>query len=347
MEYQIRMEDLAHNIFRVRKQAAVPVWGVIKLDGYGMGLLFLARVLESCGVSRFAVSTVEELVRLRKAGFVRQDVLMLSPPATGEELEQILNQRGIFSVGSLELARQIQGLAQHRGRRARVHIKVDTGMGRFGFLPEEYESIRSLYAMPELSVEGIYSHFSCASIDPAFTRLQAARFSKILDRLAEDGISRGMAHLCNSPALFRYPELCLDAVRCGSALVGRVAGLSPAESGLRPVGRLAVPVAAVKTLPRGYHAGYGKRFVLSKVTQAAILPAGRWDGLPAIGLRGQLQKSRRPRAQLCGQSCPFLSSPGEGSTILDVSGLAVHPGDIAYLDLSPLRVNPTLRKVYL
>ena len=347
LEYQIRMEDIAHNIFVLKKQASVPVWGVIKLDGYGMGLLFMAGMLRAGGIDRFAVSTAEDLAALRRAGFTSQDILLLSPAVSDAEIQLTLTYNGIFSIGSLAMAERIEANAMVQGCRARAHIQIDSGLGRFGFLPEEYPLVRGLYHSPELlSIEGIYSHFSSAG-DKRFTRLQFERFSQVLRQLEADGIDRGMAHICNSPAIFAYPEMALDAVRAGSALVGRVAGFPPGANGLRPVGQLAAPVASVKTLPRGYHSGYGKHFALRRDTPAAVLPAGRWAGLPALGLRELLHISPRPSAVLCGQRVPYLGNPGENSVVLDARGLAVHPGDLAYFDISPLRLNAKVPKHYL
>ena len=125
--YEISIEDIRNNVKTVMKTAGVPLWGVLKYDGYGIGTLNMAEILRAEGVTRFAVSDTKSLVALRKAGFTAEEILLLCPQPTDDEISAVIDNRGIFSVGTLEYAGRINGVT------AQAHAAVDTGMGRFGF----------------------------------------------------------------------------------------------------------------------------------------------------------------------------------------------------------------------
>lgn len=345
--YEIREADILHNIALAQRRAGVPVWGVVKYDGYGVGLTEMAGLLRRQGVTRLAVSGAEEAHALRRAGFQAEDILLLSPQGTLREMRMALSDGAIFSVGSEDYARTLAALARELGCTARAHIAVDTGMGRFGFLPDDYAAIAGLYRRRDtLCVEGVYSHFAAACSDRQSTKRQFARFTALLERLRADGIDRGMAHIANSPGLFRYSGMALDAVRIGSALVGRVAGTSPAQTGLRPVGTLVTTVCAVRALPKGSRVGYHGEATLRRDGAIAILAAGRRQGAPCVSRRDRLLR-RFPTAQIGGQTVRLIATQSESHAIADVTGLQVVTGGCARIDVNPLRVDGGVRREYL
>lgn len=346
--YEIKTDDIKSNIKTVLQTAGVPVWGVLKYDGYGIGLIELARLLREEGVSRFAVSDCVSLTRLRGEGFEAEDILLLSPQPTEEEIETVIDSRGIFSVGSLEYAERINKAAEKRNVCAYAHAAVDTGMGRFGFFPGNIDGIKKLYTdFENIKVTGIFSHLSSAFSDKTeAAKGQLERFCHVLRQLENAGIDRGMAHIANSPALFRFPEMRLDAVRAGSALVGRVSGVNAGSVGLKRVGCLVATAAEIKDYPKGYNIGYGNGFKVKRPFRGAILSAGQWAGIPARGIR-QTLTGKYPIAYAGGREAPIICASGEGHSVVDVTGLDVHVGDPVRIDINPLHLNSTVIKRFI
>ena len=230
--------------------------------------------------------------------------------------------------------------------RPRLHIAVDTGLGRFGFLPSEYGKILSVYRNPALSVEGIYTHFACASGSRRRTKKQFRLFASLLSSLSADGIARGMAHAAASTALFRYEDMRLDAVRTGSALTGRAGSLPPSETGLVRAGTLIADVCDVRSLPRGSRLGYGGEARLHRPSEIAVLSCGRQAGLLPPPLLARL-RGRYGTVRIDGRPFPVLSSRSAGYLLADVTGAGIRPGALVRADVNPLFVDGRIRRVYL
>ncbi len=335
--YEINRENVKHNIEKVKGRAGVPVWGVIKYDGYGLGLLFMAELLKECGITRFAVSEISDLIKLRNAGYDREDILLIAPPDNTNDIKNVILYNGIFSVGSTRLANSIEMFAGYAGKTARAHVTVDTGMGRFGFICNEYANIRNMYtSFKNIGIEGIYSHFSSAFNDSRTTEKQFTRFCTVIKKLENDGINRGMAHIANSAGLFRYKGMELDAVRVGSAFVGRVCGLQTG-SGLKETGYLTAPVVEIKNVPKGYCVGYGDSFKIRHDKEVAIISAGRWHGMPGISTKEMILHDF-PTVNIGEETFKMLSAPGESTTIVE-AGANVCVGDIARIAINPLKLS--------
>lgn len=244
---------LSRNMEKLRRFTSAQIIAVVKGNGYGLGLVPYARFLTAQGVALLAVSTVEEAAALRDAGITAQ-LLMLSSTALPEEIAALLARDVILTVGSADAARAVSDAAAARGVTARVHVKLDTGMGRYGFLPQETaEAAALLQALPALQVEGVFTHLSDAA-NAKCTALQYRRFTEGVRILQEAGIDTGLRHVCASTAFLRYPEMHLDAVRLGSALLGRLS--VPDTLGLERIGWLEAQVTELKTLPAGWPVGY-------------------------------------------------------------------------------------------
>ena len=339
--YEINLDALYHNITMLREKSSVPIWGVLKYDGYGVGLLNLARALVKCGVDRFAVSTMEEALSLRKAHF-QQDILLLGPQTDDRSICLGLENGVIFSVPEEAYLMRLSRLAGRMHRTARAHLAVDTGLGRFGYLPGMTAAIRRAYSVENVHVEGIYTHFA-SGWDEKKTAAQLRLFRTVLKSLELAGVDRGMAHAAGSAAFFRCPAAHLDAVRLGSALVGRPAGVSASAVGLKNVGTLVTNVAQVRTLPKGWGVGYGGEARLHRTRTVAILNAGFWQGVPVRSFR-QKVLHRYPTAEIMGLSVPIISSHGAGHAVCDVTGLDVCPGDEARIEINPLYLSPIVEK---
>jgi alanine racemase len=228
------------------------LWAIVKADGYGHGAVDVGRAALEAGATALGVATVGEALELRSA-LPSARVLLLGP-ATQAEVAEAREARLELSVSEGPIPDDVA-----------VHLKLDTGMGRWGL---------SELAAPGSGVVGLMSHFATADTDPEFTELQLARF--LAATASHAHLTR---HIANSAGTFRHRTSHLDAVRCGIAVYGiSPFGTDPAVDGLRPALRWESSVAFVKTLAPGESTGYGRRFVARATTRIGIVPVGYADG---------------------------------------------------------------------
>lgn len=230
--YLVERELIQNNIQVLQKKAgSAVIWAVLKGNGYGLGLLPMAETCRAAGLDHFAVTEIAEARALREGGFETEPILMLQPTADADEITALLPLHVIFTISSTEDASVLAGLAAQAGVTAEAHIKIDTGMGRYGFLPEEMEKITPVYHyMDTIHVTGIYTHLHSAFCDKKATKAQIESFNRVLAALREAGIEPGMAHILNSSGVLHFSGAAMDAVRVGSALLGRVHGGHGAEA---------------------------------------------------------------------------------------------------------------------
>ena len=228
------------------------LWAVVKADGYGHGAVDVGRAALEAGATTLGVATLAEALALRRELPLAR-IVVLGPTAPAD-VAQARQARLELCVSHADVP---DGVA--------VHLKLDTGMGRWGL---------SELAAPSSSVVGLMSHFAAADSDPAFTEEQLARF--LAATSAHAHLER---HIANSAGTLRFPDSHLDAVRCGIALYGiSPFGTDPARDDLRPVLRWESSVAIVKILAPGESTGYGRRFVATVPTRVGIVPVGYADG---------------------------------------------------------------------
>jgi alanine racemase len=247
---------IRRNAVRLREAAGpAALWAVVKADGYGHGAADAARAALEGGASALCVATAREGAELR-AALPDPRILVMGPLAAGED--------GLAREARLEVALSTPDVPAGLD----VHLKVDTGMGRWGMTPGE------ALAVPRDRVVGVMSHLATADGDEAFVREQVERFAEVVS--AFPGVP---AHLANSAATLRFPETRFDAVRCGVALYGLSPfGDDPSGHGLEPALAWRSRVALVKTLAPGESTGYGRRFVASWPTRIGVVPVGYADG---------------------------------------------------------------------
>lgn len=350
--YVVEKELVLHNLALLQKKAGdTPIWAVLKGDGYGLGIRPMAQLCSQVGVDRFAVTELSEAQALREL-FPDCSILMLRPTADPAEMEQLLALDVIATVSSSEDATALNALAGQRGQIAEVHVKIDTGMGRYGFLPEEMEKILGVYRYNDnLAVTGIYTHFHSAFCGEKATFAQADAFRQVLKAIEAAGIEPGTPHCCNSNAFLRWPELKMGGVRIGSALLGRVAS----KNKLKRVGRCEATVEELRWLPAGHTTGYGAGWRAKKPTRIAVLPVGWYHGFTVqygddlFRTRDCLRQiltnfkriffKKRIYVQINGKKCPVLGHVGMLHTVCDVSKISCRPGDTAVLDINPLLVH--------
>lgn len=349
--YIVEQSSLANNIDIVLKQAnGTPVWAVLKGNGYGLGLLPMAKICREKGISRFAVSDPQEAILLRESGSAEEQILMLRPFTHQSEVEKLWDKHVIYTIGGAESGALLCEFARRQNKRALAHIKIDTGMGRFGFLPSEMVEIESMYrAKDTLKITGIYTHFHSA-LSKADTMEQFLLFEEICNRLQTAGYQVGERHCANTTTLFRYPFMHLDSVRIGSGLLGRVA--FPGEYGMQKVGYVEAAIESISQLSKGSNVGYGGVCHLKRDTKMAIIGVGFYHGFGTRRIRNtwRWQDCIRQEAEILrgmvhprmlsvtinGKTAYVLGHVGMLHTFVDVTDIDCSLQDKAHMEINPL-----------
>lgn len=300
----------------------VQVIAVVKANAYGHGAVPVSCAALRAGATRLAVHRVLEAVELRQAGITAPILVMGYVPPDGAD--EVVRWGLIATVTTWEFAQALSGRAEAAGVKAPVHLKVDTGMGRFGLMPDEVlPFMRSLASLNGVVLEGVYTHFATAdATDPAYTRLQLRRFEEVLRVLSMAGIAVPLRHACNSAATMRFPQAHFDAVRPGIALYG----LRPSSEwapafALRPAMTLKSLVVRVRTVPPGWGIGYGRTYVPRRPTRVALVPVGYGDGYHRI-------LSNRGAVLIHERMAPILGRVSMDQIVVDVSDIEeVREGD--------------------
>lgn len=353
--YVIDRQQLDENIETVKKKAGVPVIGVVKGNGYGFGLQNLAEALRVHGITFFAVTEVDDIAPLRAVA-PKEDILVMRSTCIEAEARRIVEAGCTATVGSVQSAKVLSAAAKEAGVRAKAHVKIDTGLGRYGFLSSEIESLLQVYKTENIDFTGIYTHFSSAFTNRELTQAQLVLFKDTAEQLRKNGIDPGMMHAANSPALFNANDVTLDAVRIGSAFTGRL--ITRAETGLHRIGRLEAEIVDVKNVPAGYSVGYNGLFKTTRPSKLAIVPFGHYDGFGLekanenYTLHTVLRSAKRflqkehLTVTVNGKKYPVAGEVGLSHTAIDVTGSGIQPGDVASADISPLLVNPLLQRKF-
>ena len=310
---EVNLAHLRHNLRFVQRAAGgAKVWAVLKADGYGHGAKAVARTLERAGVNGICVALLEEGIELREAGI--QIPILITGGHYGRAWGELLRHDLTPVVHD---PAQLEALADEvkfaGAPPLKIHVKVDTGMARLGVALKDLPAMaKALHRVPELTVQGLMTHFACAdSSDPESITEQLARFKEATLILRREGIAPAIRHAANSAALLRSPGACLDVVRPGIALFG----VDPLAGGcpeLRPVMRVRTEVVALRDLPAGSPVGYGATFVTQRPSRIATAPVGYADGFSrALSNRGFLL--------VRGKRAPVVGAISMDMTMLDVT----------------------------
>ncbi len=288
---------------------------VVKADAYGHGAVPVTRALQQCGITDFAVATLEEGLELRAAG-VADPILVLGGCFPGQEGAFVEHQL-MPALFDADLASRLGSEAIRRGKRARVHLKVDSGMGRVGFRREQLqEFIPRLQSCPGLEIAGFMSHLACADeLDSSVTGAQLDLFLQMLDMLRQAGIAPPDVHLNNSAGLVAWNRPEFTLARPGIMLYGGLPGADFADRvSLRPVMNLRTRIAQLRELPAGIGVSYGHSFHAPQDMKIAVLPIGYADGYNRL-------LSNRGRAILHGRIVPVVGRVCMDWIMLDVTGI--------------------------
>lgn len=331
---RIHLDRLRGNarLVRDRVPGHVRLMGVVKNDGYGHGAVRIARVLLECGTSELVTAGMAEGIALRRAS-ISCPILVLSDPLH-PRLEDALEHDLTVTVADLAFAARLARLAIPAGRTMNVHLKVDTGLGRFGVHPDQtLDAVRILSRVPRLRIQGVYSHLACTfhadAASDAFTREQLAVFERVLERMDRAGCLPPCVHMGSSTGLLGFPDrLCsgyFTAIRVGTLFYGFTERVHDWTDAPAPIAEVSTRVLQVRDVPAGVGVGYHRSCIMPRAGRLAVIQGGFSHGLHG-DFSGVLQPLIHGRRTL------MIGKPALGQSLLDVSDvLDVRPGSEALL----------------
>jgi alanine racemase len=358
----VDLDAIAHNLRAIRAHVRVPVMAIVKANAYGHGLVPVALHLQAQGVEQLGVAFLEEGIALREAG-ITVPILVLGG-IFGPQAEQFIARGLEITVSSLDKLRQVEGAARALGRKATIHLKIDTGMERIGV--HSYSCgpfIEAALASPWCTLKGIYSHLACAD-DPGspMTALQVERFAEACAHFERIGAPMPLRHLANSGGVLHFPDTYLDLVRPGIVLYGVLPDpVSRPTVDVRPVLSLVSKVVYFKVVKAGRPVSYGATWAPAHDTRVVTVPIGYGDGWPrALSSRGEVLVRGR-RHPIVGRICmdQFMVDIGQdsawnedevvlvghqGSASITVEAVAQAAGTIPYEILTGL--NQRIPRLY-
>lgn len=316
---EVNLDFISYNVSQIKKLISkkTEIMGVVKADAYGHGVNEVVKVLLESGVSRLAVSMLDEGIQLRKNG-VKVPILILSY-TDPRRAEEIIQNNLIQTVFSHELAESLSETAVKLNKNVKIHIKIDTGMTRVGFMPG-YSAVRNVEKISKLKniiIEGLYTHFASADEnDSEYTYMQYDKFMSICNELKRIGIIIPVRHIANSAAIVKYPEMHLEMIRAGIILYG----LYPSKEvdktliDLRPAMSLKANVILVKDVEAATEISYGRKFVTKGPSKIATIPIGYADGYTRL-------MSGKGMVIVAGYKVPIVGNICMDQCMIDITGL--------------------------
>ncbi|MEP0767489.1 MAG: alanine racemase [Fimbriimonadia bacterium] len=328
---EVDLDNLRHNLRTLRGLLAPGAKHcfVIKADGYGHGLLPVAQCAVNEGVEWLAVATVSEGIALRQAG-ISCPILVLAP-ILSLDCDVLVRYDLRNLVEELAAAQALAVAARRQGRSVRVHLKVDTGMARFGAQPEEAVDLAcSIADIPCLVLEGIATHFSSCAVDLPYTHKQYEGFIRIVEELERRGLHVPLLHCANSAALIRMPKHVQHALVRSGLLAFGIRNVPCPDVDLRPVLTWRTRIMALREIPAGRRVGYGGTWTTEKRTRIATLGTGYADGYPR-------ELSNKGCVLIHGQEAPIRGIVCMDQTMVDVTRIPeARVGDVVGLVEGPI-----------
>ncbi len=366
----IKKKDLIYNIEQIKKYAnmdkkddsgnPVKIIAVVKANGYGLDLVKYTKFLIDQGINFFAVSTIEEAIKLREAG-IKEEILMLSSISIRSQVKKLIQNNIIITIGSTHAMEIANEIGKEMNKKIRAHIKIDTGFGRYGFCYNKREEmIEAIKLADNIKIEGTFSHFSVSFYNDKYTKEQFKRFIDCIEVMKLNGLKMGLLHICNSNAFIKFPNMHLNAVRIGSAFLGRVtaSGLS-----LKKIGYLKSEVTEIKILPKNFNIGYSNIYKTKKETKIAIIPCGYADAVnmgikkDAFRMIDKIRYLKEDLKKLFTKQKLTLKIDGKESQILgriamcnviaDITGKEIKEGQEAIFDIYPGYIDSSIRREYI
>ncbi len=367
----IKKEDLRNNIEKIKEYAEinlpddngnkVKIIAVVKTNGYGLGIVEYTQFLIDNGIDFFAVATVDEALQLRQAG-INQRILMLSSTSIEEDVKKLIDNDIILTIGSKESAEIANKIGKDLDKKIKVHLKIDTGFGRYGFVYNNRDKmIQELANLNNVKIEGTFTHFSNAYYDDNYTKQQFQRFMDCIEVLKMNNIETGILHACNTSAFIKFPNMHLNAVRIGSGFTGKIAFKN--TMGLKKIGYLKANVSEIKELSKDFNVGYSNTYTTTKTTKIAVIPCGYADGVNVqtgtdmlrtidkirylVSDFKSLFKKQKLYVDINGQKCPILGRIGTFHVTVDITGKDIKIGDEANFGYSIKHVDSSIRREWI
>jgi len=316
---EINLDSIAHNVKEIRRIASskAEILGVVKADGYGHGVMEVARTLLNNGVTRLAVSMLDEAIQLRKNG-ISVPILILSytDPIRSEEIVENDVTQAVFSH---DLAKALSVAAVKLGKHVKIHIKIDTGMTRVGFMPgySAVKNVAEISKLPGVIIEGLFTHFASADErEKEYTYMQFERFMSVCSELGRIGVHIPIRHVANSAAVIEFPEMHLDMVRPGIILYGMYPSdeVDKSKIDLRPAMTLKANIVLVKDVEENTSISYGRIFTTKRISKVATIPIGYADGYSRM-------LSNKGKVLVNGELAPVVGRICMDQCMIDVTDL--------------------------
>lgn len=321
---EIDLDAIRHNLTEIRRHISptAKLCAVVKANAYGHGAIAVSKVAVECGADFLAVATVDEGLELRRAGFTLPILILGLVPSDAAEV--VVANDLTQTVADFALAEKISAAAVKLNKRAKIHLKIETGMGRIGVAPAEaVELAVKISRLPSVELEGIFSHFADAdSLDRTFTNRQIKIFSDVAEKIQAAGVALKIRHIAESAAALDIPAAHFDMVRSGIITYGLYPSADVRRTiELKPAMKLVARVVYLKKIPAGTSIGYGREFIAERDSVIATLPLGYADGYIRAYKNFHAEVIGKGLAPIAGRVCM-------DQTMLDVTNLrGVEVGD--------------------
>lgn len=322
---EINLDNVKHNIKEIKNivKKDTIVCAVVKADGYGHGAVELAETLLNNGADRLAVATLCEAVQLRKAGYTVPIMVLGYTPE--EQGEVVIDNNIIQTVYTYEQAIYFSNIAKESNQQLIIHLKLDTGMSRLGFQPndESINAIKEIFKLPNLIVEGIFTHLATADDkNKEYTYKQFNIFMDFVNKLEEEGYIIPIKHVSNSAAIIDLPEMNLDMVRPGIILYGLYPSdeVNKEKIRLKQVMELKAKISHVKVLPKDRGISYGLKYTTQDNEKIITIPIGYADGYTRM-------MSGKAQVMVKGKVIPIVGRICMDQCMANATGLDVKAGD--------------------
>ncbi|HLR20744.1 MAG TPA: alanine racemase [Tissierellaceae bacterium] len=316
---EIDLDNLAFNIEQINNliNEGTKIMAVVKANGYGHGAIDTSKVFLENGADRLGVSLYQEAMELRKSDIKAPILIFNYVPE--DKYKKVIENNLTLTIYNYEDALALSNKAEKMDKKVRVHLKVDTGMGRIGFLPnqKEIEKVIKISRLNYLEIEGIYSHFAAADeSNKSFVKKQYDRFNWFIKKLNNNNIEIPIKHISNSAGIIDHPEYNLDMVRPGIILYGYYPSdyVNKADISLKPAMTLKTNISFLKTLPKNASIGYNRTFITDKESRIATLPIGYADGYYRV-------LSGKGEVFINGEKAPIVGSICMDQLMVDVTNI--------------------------
>jgi len=322
---EVNLDNLAYNMKNIRAKAkSQELFGVVKADAYGHGAIEVAPVLLENGATRLAVAVLSEGVELRKSGIKCPiNILGVTPETLFDDVLDYDLEPVVFNY---DYACKLSKAAEAKNKTVKIHLKVDTGMGRIGFLPndESVEEAVKISKISNLEIQGLFSHFSTADeVDKEYSKYQFEKYNWFLNKLLDNGVKIKIRDIANSAAIMELPDTHYDGARPGVILYGYYPSneVDKKELDIKPVMTLKANILHIKTMEPGQYIGYGRKFKTPRKSIIATLGIGYADGYTRM-------LSGKAKVIINGQFAPVVGNICMDQCMIDITDVpGVKVGD--------------------